>query len=122
MKRRRRIANSRPAAGRARRARLPPSRESRVAPCARFSENEKGSGGQVSFRWVAPHLTLTAGAVRSPTVRRLGRILLHALTTFSLLLCLTSAALWVRSYSRSDKLDWTRPFNPAAPADRPFIG
>ena len=38
------------------------------------------------------------------TVKRLGCILLNALTLLSLLLCLASAALWVRSYRVSDGL------------------
>src|SRR5688572_26305940 len=39
-------------------------------------------------------------------VRRLGRILLIALTALSLLLCLASAALWVRGYRGDDTFRW----------------
>ena len=35
-------------------------------------------------------------------MKRLGGILLHALTTLSLLLCIATAAIWVRSYWRMD--------------------
>ena len=58
--------------------------------------------------------------VEWPGMRRLGRILVNALTVLSLLLALASAVLWVRSYWRADRMDWTRPFDPAT--ERPFIG
>jgi hypothetical protein len=47
-------------------------------------------------------------------VRRLGRILLHALTILSLGLALASAVLWVRSYSRADYLRRVQPARPGA--------
>ena len=47
-------------------------------------------------------------------MRRQGRIILDALTTLSLLLCLAFAALWVRGYWRWDVLGWTRPARPDA--------
>ena len=47
-------------------------------------------------------------------VRRLFRILLHGLTVLSLLLCLASAGLWVRSYWRQDVLGWAGTSRPDA--------
>jgi hypothetical protein len=42
-------------------------------------------------------------------VRRLGRILLHAVTVLSLLLCVAMIALWVRSYWVQDRLSFHSP-------------
>jgi hypothetical protein len=53
-------------------------------------------------------------------MRRLWRIFLNGLTICSLLLFLATAGLWVRSYWRADKVDWTRSFDPLR--NRPFIG
>jgi hypothetical protein len=47
-------------------------------------------------------------------VRRLGRILVNALTIVSLLLCLASIGLWVRSYSQADYLRRVGPARPGA--------
>jgi hypothetical protein len=49
-----------------------------------------------------------------PPVRRLARILLNALTTLSLLLCLASAVVWVRSYWRLDEVTWDQAAGPGA--------
>jgi hypothetical protein len=42
-------------------------------------------------------------------VRRLGRIVLNAPTILSLLVCLASAALWVRGHWRMDYMDFVGP-------------
>jgi hypothetical protein len=48
------------------------------------------------------------------TVRRFLRILFNAATVLSLVLCVATAALWVRSYWRLDTFAWTRPPRPGA--------
>jgi hypothetical protein len=47
-------------------------------------------------------------------MRRLGRILLNALTALSLILFAATMALWVRSYWRLDTFAWTRAARPGA--------
>ena len=47
-------------------------------------------------------------------MRRLGRILLNALTALSLFLCLASAVLWVRGYFRLDSFGWSGTARPGA--------
>ena len=41
-------------------------------------------------------------------MRRVWRVLPNVLTILSLLLCLASAGLWVRSYWRRDEFDWVQ--------------
>lgn len=45
-------------------------------------------------------------------MRRIGRILLNALTALSLVLCLATAGLWMRSYWRWDFVHWSQSFRP----------
>jgi hypothetical protein len=52
-------------------------------------------------------------------MRRTWRIFPNALTMLSLVLCLASAALWVRSYWRVDEFSWYEPQPHAAEA--PFL-
>ena len=48
------------------------------------------------------------GANRSQFVKRLRRIILNGLTALSLLLCVATAWLRVRSYPHWDSIDWYR--------------
>ena len=48
-------------------------------------------------------------------MRRLFRILVNALSILSLLLCLATAALWVRGYWRMDAAGWRRAVAPGEP-------
>src|SRR5436305_1881732 len=50
-----------------------------------------------------------SGAVRCRSMRRLLRILFLAAAILSLLICVTTAVFWVRSYWASDGIHWFHP-------------
>jgi hypothetical protein len=56
--------------------------------------------------------------VVSLSLRRFGRRLLNVLATLSLLLCLATLALWLRSYMCSDSLSYTHAYQAADPIRR----
>jgi hypothetical protein len=69
---------------------------------ARTGKKDKREGRH-GFDKLSPETSVPAGAHR---MRRVARTLFTLLVPLSVLLCVLSCILWVRSYWRSDRVDW----------------